>query len=80
MHIHKVLSFLPEELLESLSIDTNVDYFAKKLYGSVILKLLLHSIINNKGNSLRTMEASYESLFFSFINGGKLKRTSASVP
>ncbi len=74
MHIHKVLSFLPEELLESLAIETNVDYFAKKLYGSVILKLLLHSIINNKGNSLRTMEASYESLFFSFINGGKLKK------
>jgi hypothetical protein len=73
MHVQKILSFLPDELLESLALETNVDYFTKKPYGSVVLKLLLHGILNNTDNSLRMMESTYGSLFFSYANGGNLK-------
>ncbi len=80
MHIQKILSFLPDELLESLALETNVDYFSKKRYGSVVLKLLLHGILNNPNNSLRMMESSYSSLFFSYANGGNLKEVISFSP
>lgn len=63
MNIEKVLSLIPSSLLESLAIETKVDYFAKKLQGSVIFKLLLHCILSHKDNSLRTMKSAYESIF-----------------
>ena len=68
MKLEKVLSLIPSDLLSELAIETNVDYFAKKLQGEVVFKLLLHCIISQKDNSLRTMESAYETIFFSLIN------------
>jgi hypothetical protein len=68
MNIEKVLSLIPSSLLESLAIETKVDYFAKKLQGAVMFKLLLHCILSHKDNSLRTMKSAYESIFFKILN------------
>ncbi|MBD0288976.1 MAG: hypothetical protein ICV79_26660, partial [Flavisolibacter sp.] len=68
MEIQKLLLLVPAKLLEDLAIETEVDYFAKKLQGEVIFKLLLHCMISHKDNSLRTMESAYETLCFRVLN------------
>ena len=75
MNIDKILSLLPTDLISELAIETNVDYFTKKLQGEVVFKLLLHCIISHKDNSLRTMESAYETLFFSLINRANHKES-----
>ncbi len=75
MKLEKVLSLIPSDLLSELAIETNVDYFAKKLQGEVVFKLLLHCIISQKDNSLRTMESAYETIFFSLINRSNHKES-----
>lgn len=82
MKLEKILSLIPSSLLESLAVETNVDYFTKKLQGEVVFKLLLHCIISHKDNSLRTMQSAYESIFFKMINQkhhqGKIRFSSIS--
>ncbi len=68
MNIEKLLSLVPDNLIENLAIETRVDYYAKKLQGEVIFKLLLYCIISHKDNSLRTMESAYEKLSFQLLN------------
>lgn len=68
MELQKILSLIPPKLLKDLAIETEVDVFTKKLQGEVIFKLLLHCIISDKDNSLRTMASLYETLFFRLIN------------
>jgi hypothetical protein len=68
MSIEKLLSLVPDNLLEKLAIETGVDHYAKKLQGEVIFKLLLYCIISHKDNSLRTMESAYEKLAFQLLN------------
>ena len=50
MNIEKLLSLVPDNLIENLAIETRVDYYAKKLQGEVIFKLLLYCIISHKGH------------------------------
>jgi hypothetical protein len=68
MSIEKLLSLIPDDLLEKLAIETGVDHYAKKLQGEVIFKLLLYCIITHKDSSLRTMESAYEKLAFQLLN------------
>jgi hypothetical protein len=68
MSIEKLLSLIPENLLEKLAIETGVDYYAKKLQGEVVFKLLLNCIISHKDNGLRTIESAYEKLAFQLLN------------
>src|SRR6478736_7435187 len=68
MNIEKLLSLVPDNLIENLAIETGVDHYAKKLQGEVIFKLLLYCIISHKDNSLRTMESAYEKLAFQLLN------------
>jgi hypothetical protein len=68
MKTEKLLSLIPDELLFQLALDTGVDYYAKKLQGEVILKLLLYCIVSYKDNSLRTMESAYEKVAFQLLN------------
>jgi hypothetical protein len=68
MNIYKLLSLIPEQSLEQLAIETKVDYYAKKLQGEVIFKLLLYCIVSHKNNSLRTMESAYEKATFQLLN------------
>ena len=63
---------VPDHLLEELAIETRVDHYAKKLPGAVVFKLLLHCLLTQKDNSLRSVRPVYESLLFQVINpGGK---------
>lgn len=68
MEVYKILSLLPDDLLEGLAIETKVNKYSKKLQGEVIFKLLLHCILSHKDNSLRIMESAYESIAFSLFN------------
>lgn len=68
MELQKILSLIPSKLFKRLATETEVDVFVKKLYGEVVFKLLVFSIISQKSNSLRTMESSYESLFFKLLS------------
>lgn len=68
MELQKILSLIPAKVLEELALESDVDYFTKKLQGEVVFKLLLHCIISHKDNSLRTMKSAYETIFFQLIN------------
>ncbi len=68
MKIENLLSFIPDNLVAELAIETGVDHYAKKLQGEVVFKLLLYCIITHKNNSLRTMESAYEKAAFQLLN------------
>lgn len=53
---------MPDELLGQPARDSQVDFYAKKLKGKIIFKLLLFSVLTYKDNSLRRMESHYISL------------------
>ncbi len=63
--ISKLLSFVPDDLLEQLAISTEVNKFSKKLQGELLFKLLLYCIVTEKDNSLRGMQSALESAVFS---------------
>lgn len=68
MEVSELLSLLPDDILEELALETNVNKFTKKLHGELVFKLLLHCILSFKDNSLRTMESAYESIGFKLLN------------
>lgn len=68
MNIKEILTLIPSSILEDLAIETQVNYYSKKLQGEVVFKLLLHCIISHKENSLRSIESAYESLVFQALN------------
>jgi hypothetical protein len=68
MEVGQLLSLLPDDTLEKLAFETNVNKFTKKLHGEVVFKLLIHCILSFKDNSLRTMESAYESIGFKLLN------------
>ena len=71
VEVNQILSLLPNALLTELAVDTYVNKYAKKLQAELLFKLLLHSILSHKDNSLRTMASAYESTSFSLLNAGK---------
>jgi len=75
MKVQKIISLLPEGLLDELAQQTKVDRYAKKLRGELLFKLLLHCILSHKDNSLRTMESAFESVAFRLLNAGKKKNS-----
>jgi hypothetical protein len=75
MRVQKILSLLPEGLLDELADQMQVDRYSKKLRGELLFKLLLHCILSYKDNSLRTMESAFESVAFRLLNAGKKKKS-----
>jgi hypothetical protein len=71
VEVNQIISLLPNDLLSELASDTKVNKYAKKLQAELMFKLLLHSILSYKDNSLRTMASAYESTSFSILNAGK---------
>jgi hypothetical protein len=74
--IGKLLSFVPDALLEQLAISTAVNKFSKKLQGELLFKLLLYCIVTEKDNSLRGMQSALESAVFSAF---KTKSTTGKI-
>jgi hypothetical protein len=67
MHTHKtwkaedIIGLVPNELLDSLTSETGVDYSVKKLQGKNIFKLFLFAALNGGSISLRILEAIFQS-------------------
>jgi hypothetical protein len=80
--ISKLLSLVPDDLLENLAISTGVNKFSKKLQGELLFKLLLYCIVTEKENSLRSMQSALESSVFRALStnnaDGKISHSSIS--
>lgn len=62
-----LLSLLPDQELNKIAKQTNVNYYTKVLDGKSLLCLLLYSLIECRRNSLRTMEDIFNSQAFKFL-------------
>ncbi|MCB9251551.1 MAG: IS4 family transposase [Flavobacteriales bacterium] len=74
-----MLKLIPEDELEFLSVTTDVNYQTKKLYGSVIFKLLLFSMLNSSKVSYRVMEKIVLSSSFIAFLGFKIETKFNSI-
>ena len=61
MKAEEVIGLIPDKVLDNLSLETNADYFVKKLSGKIIFKLFLYGVLNCKVISLRILEAIFNS-------------------
>ena len=68
MNAREVLQYVPEDLLDSLALEYNVDYQVKKLTGRSMFQLLLFSFLTTKETSYRVIEQVYHSIAFSKAN------------
>ena len=71
----KLLSFLPENLLDEIAEKTKVDYQVKKLNGKVFFMLLLYGVLKNNRVSTRILEFYYNTPGFSKLSGKSNPKT-----
>jgi transposase len=64
MRAKELLHLIPEEIFQTLAIETKVDHQVKKLNGYLMFQLILYSMINRKRVSLRVMEEFLKSSSF----------------
>jgi hypothetical protein len=69
MRVKDLLKLIPDEILETLSAETKVDYQVKKLHGSTMFKLFMFSLLQSTKPSLRIMEHIFESMQFRMVAG-----------
>lgn len=62
-----LLKLIPDDLLLDLSVDTNVDFQVKKLYGRNVFNLLLFGLITGERVGLRSLEDFYNSRKFKIL-------------
>ena len=65
--VKDILALIPDNKLEEIAKDTNVNYYTKILDGRSLLYLILYSLIEQKRNSLRTIEDIFNSSQFKFL-------------
>lgn len=65
--VEKLLTMIPESLLENLSNATGVNYQVKKLFGKNMFYLLLYGFLESTKVSLRSLEDIYNSQKFKFL-------------
>lgn len=73
--VNSLLAMIDNEVLESIAIDTNVNYKSKKLSGEIVFKLLLMSILDNTKISLRIMEKTFSNNLFKLFSGVEKQET-----
>lgn len=66
MKFKDVISFISDEELDFLSVETKVNHQVKKLDGSLVFKLILFSLLEHDKPSLRVMEQVFNSSSFRF--------------
>jgi len=71
----KLLSFIPDKLLNQLAVSSGVDKYTKKLQGQLIFKLLVYCMVTEKDNSLRGMQSAFESVVFQSLAGSSSSGT-----
>jgi hypothetical protein len=59
--VEKVLSLLPDQILDDIAFETKVDYSVKKLSGKIILKLFIYSLLSSSRTSQRILSHIYQS-------------------
>lgn len=64
MRAKELLRLIPEEIVQTLAVETKVDHQVKKLNGHLMFQLILYSMINRKRVSLRVMEEFLKSSSF----------------
>lgn len=67
--VSDILALIPDLDITKIARETNVNYYAKVLDGKSVLYLILYSLIEQKRNSLRTMEDIFNSVQFKFLFG-----------
>ena len=65
--VDELLKLIPEDLLDHLAEETNVDHQAKKLYGRNVFNLLLYGLIDGERVGLRSLQDFYNSRYFKAI-------------
>jgi hypothetical protein len=66
MKFKDILSYISDEELDFLSVETKVNHQVKKLHGAVVFKLILFSLLEHNKPSLRVMEEIFHSSSFRF--------------
>lgn len=79
MQAEKLLQLIPEEAIDFLSVETNVNHQVKKLHGAVVFKLLLFSMLNSNKLSYRVMEQLLSSYRFMHFSGGQVEAKYNSI-
>lgn len=69
MKAKELLKLIPEEDIEFIAAQTNVNHQVKKLDGATMFKLILFSLLHSQKASLRIMEHLYSSMQFKMICG-----------
>jgi len=69
MRAGDILKMVPEEMLEFLSAETNVNHKVHKLKGSVLFKLILYSLVTTRNSSLRVLESVFHTYHFKRLAG-----------
>jgi len=82
MKVSEIISLIPKEYLEQLSLELGVNKYAKKLKAEVMFSLLLYSLLEGKRVSLRTISDTYKSLGYQVFSadstGGTIAKSSLS--
>jgi len=73
--VNSLLKLIDKNVLESIRVETKVDYKAKKLSGEVVLKLILMSILDDTKVSLRIMEKVFSNTMFKHFSGIEKEET-----
>ena len=64
LSVKKLLELVPQELIDGLAKELEVDKWVRKLKADYFFKLVLYSILNNERLSLRIMEDNFEDPLF----------------
>lgn len=67
MNARQIINYIPDELLQELSIKYNVDHQVKKLDGRSMFQLLLYSFLTTRETSYRVIEEVYHSIAFAKV-------------
>lgn len=65
----RLLELLPRQLMDEIAVDTKVDFQVKRLFGPLIVLLLVYAILEEKDGSLRQLEEAYNSNAFRAFSG-----------
>jgi len=64
-----LLGYLPDSLLESLSIEHKIDNQVKKLEGKIVFKLLLYGVLSSSQLSLNVLISLFDKIGFRSLIG-----------
>ena len=70
-----IFNLLPKAQLEKIGASTGVDHSVSRLYGDIMLKLLIFSMLKSERLSTHVLEVFYNSPMFSMFSGKGAHKT-----